>query len=168
MNILPEKIVRTRGSDGTKHTSEIYSLEAWSNITFMGFIIVLFFLISFVPIFSAFMILLFCIDIDRDDKPYELCLLGLAVSAYLLIDISNGWLAAKTIRFFNDDNSISGYIVYLNGATLITTIILLISSNTIFNVSGKSNFLSFLIIGTITFFSYFVSMFIFDNVIKIF
>ena len=168
MSILPEKIVRSKGSNGTSFTSEIYSFETWSNITFMGFLIALFFGLASVPILSAFMILLFCIDIDIDEKPYGLCLLGLVVSAYLLIDIANGWPASKVIRFFNDDNSISGYIVYINGATLIGNIILLVSANTIFSISGKSSFVSLILMSLITFLSYFVSMFIFNHVIKIF
>jgi hypothetical protein len=167
MSLFPEKIVRTRGSDGTSFTSEIYSLETWTNITFMGFFVVLFFAMAIVPILSAIMILLFCIDIDRDSKPYGLPLLGLIISAYILIDIANNWPVGKVIRFLND-GKITDYIVYINGATLIGNLILLISADMIFKESGKSTFVSFLLMVIITFFAYLFSMFVFDNIIKIF
>jgi hypothetical protein len=169
MNILPEKIVRTRGSDGTKHTSEIFSLDNWLNLNVSSILIIpfLFIFIVFIPALSAFMLLFFCLNIDRESKPIGYCVSGILLSLYLILDIHNGMIISTVIAFFYN-NTETHYVIYFNGATLLTNLFVLLFSNTIFNVSGKSNFLSFLIIGTITFFSYFVSMFIFDNVIKIF
>ena len=60
MSIFPEKIVKTRGSDGTSFTSEIYSLENWANLGILGFAIAAFFYFIFYTIaisINAFVVL---------------------------------------------------------------------------------------------------------------
>lgn len=169
MSILPEKIVRTRGSDGTTHTSEIYSLDNWLNLNISTILLIPFLLIFivFIPALSAFMLLFFCLKIDRDPKPIGYCVSGILLSLYLILDIHKSMIISTIIAFFYN-NAETHYVIYFNGATLLTNLIVLLFSDSIFNSSGKSNFLSFIIIGSITFFSYFASVFIFNNIIKIF
>jgi hypothetical protein len=169
MNILPEKIVRTKGSDGTRHTSEIYSLDNWLNLNISTILLIpaLLIFIVFIPAISAFMLLVFCIKIDKDPKPLGYCVLGLFISLYLILDIHKGMIVSTIIAFFYNATE-THYVIYSNGATLLSNFIVLLFSNTIYTLSGKSNFVSFIYVALITFFSYLVSCFVFDNIIKIF
>lgn len=166
MSIFPEKVVKTRGSNGTSFTSEIYSLESWTNLNILGFAIISFFVLSFIPLLAALMLLLFCIDIDSDNKPYFLCVLGILISFYILVDINNGWIISKIIIFFYDKQRMH-YVISLNIASLITSVVLLIFSNTIFFMSVKNNFISFIYIAVIFFIAYIFSDTVLTNIIKI-
>ena len=166
MSIFPEKIVKTRGSDGTSFTSEIYSLENWANLGILGFAIAAFFILSFIPLLSALMLLLFCMDIDSDDKPYGLCIFGILISFYILVDINNGWIVSKILHFFYDKDKMH-YVINLNLASLITCVVALIFSNTIFFMSAKNNFISFIYIAVIFFIAYLFSDAVLSNIIKL-
>jgi hypothetical protein len=169
MSVLPEKIIRTRGEDGKNYTSEIFSLDNWLNLNVSTILLIpaVLFFIFFIPAISAFMLLVFCLKIDRDPKPLGYCVSGLFVSLYLILDIHKGMIVSTIIAFLYNAKE-THYVIYLNGATLLSNFIVLLFSNTIYTMSGKSNFISFIYIALITFFSYMVSCFVFNNIIKIF
>lgn len=168
MSVLPEKIIRTRGEDGKSYTSEIFSLDNWLNLNISTILLIpaILIFIVFIPAISAFMLLIFCFKIDRDPKPVGYCISGLLVSLYLILDIHKGMIVSTIVAFFYNATE-THYVIYFNGATLLSNFIVLLFSNTLYTMSGKSNFISFIYIALVTFFSYMISCFVFNHIIKI-
>lgn len=160
MSIFPEKIVRTRGTSDGGFISEVYTLEAWGNLGCLGICILLFIFTTVLPAVSAILALLFCIDIDRSDRPHSLNIIGILLSIYLLIDIHNDWVISFLFNVVFSPNEMER-VIHINHASILTNILVLIFSDLIFNLSGKNNFVSFLIISAILFASYQLSVFIF-------
>lgn len=160
MSIFPEKVVRTRGTSDGGFFSEIYSLDSWVNLGLLGFCIALLFFIVGAPIISSVLVLLFCVDIDQYEKPHSLNIVGILLSVYLLIDIYKGWVMSFLFSFIFDSQDIEK-IIYINCASIFTNLFVLIFADTIFNLSGKSNFISFIYISAILFISYQISSSIF-------
>lgn len=165
-SVLPEKIIRTRNSDGSKSNSEIYSLDNWLNLNVSSILLIplILIFIIFIPAISAFMLLSFCLKIDRKEKPIGLCIFGGLFSLYLLLDIHKGWILSTIIDFFYNKTEMP-HVIYLNGATFITSFFVLLYSDSIFEKSGKSKFISFLYIAAITLFFYLLSSYKLNNII---
>jgi hypothetical protein len=168
MGILPEKIVRTRGKDSSDTISEIYTLDNWNNLGCMTILLIpaLFCFVVFIPAIPAILLLFYCFKIDLDDKPYYLCVIALFLSIYLLYDIHNDNIVSNTISFFYDKNEMH-YVINFNFALAITSFIILIFSDFIFSLSGKNNFMSFILICLILLVTYFFSDAVLSSIIKL-
>lgn len=150
-NIFPDEIVRTRGSDGTSYTSNVYSFETWKNLGFISILLILLTIAILGPVISVVFLILYAISIDK--RPIILPIIGLLISAYILVDMSNGWILSRMMSpFFNPQERL--YMLYLNGGLVITNIILTLIGYEFYVISAGNKLLSFLYIAGITLVSY--------------
>jgi hypothetical protein len=152
-NIFPEKVVRTRGTGDGGFFSEVYSLESWANLGLLGACIALFFLTAISPLISSFLALLFCIDIDQDEKPIQLNLIGILLSAYLLFDIYKGWVMSFLFNFIFNAEEVQN-IIHINCASIFTNVLLLIFPNFVYYMAFNNRFLSFICVAITLFVTY--------------
>jgi hypothetical protein len=152
-NIFPEKVVRTRSTGDGGFFSEIYSLETWANLGILGFCIALFFLTAISPLISSLLALLFCLDIDSDDKPIQLNIIGIILSVYLLVDINKEWVMSFLYNFVFNPQEFQN-VIHINCASIFTNVLLLIFPNLIYNLAFKNKFICFLYVAIILLITY--------------
>ena len=155
-NLFPEKIVRTRSTGDGGFISEVYTLEAWGNLGCLGICISLFIFTAVLPAVSSILALLFCIDIDRSDRPHSLNIIGILLSIYLLIDIHNDWLISFLFKIVFEPNEIKD-IIYVNCASILVNILILFFSDSIYELAGKNKFISCLYIAISIFLIYLIA-----------
>ncbi len=129
-NIWPDHVIQTRNADGTSTKSDMYSLDAYRNLGFLGVIGVVILLALFSPIVGAFCLILYCVDISRN--PIGLNVISLLASLYFLIDLHNGWLISQLVLLHYDLTDMPAFI-YLNGGVILANIFLLLFGFSIYS-----------------------------------
>ena len=160
-NIFPEKIVKsTKTSSG--FFTEVYSLEAWSNLTLIKFILIILVFFLVLPFVSMILLLMFCHDMNRTEKPYGLLIISLLGSLYLLFDIANNFIVSTLISLFYNIEKLHS-IVYLNMSVVLTSLILIFFSDEIFKICGSKRRLAAAFIAITLFLGYHLSIVISKN-----
>lgn len=166
LNILPEKIVRTTDGEGKTIMSEIYSIDAWGDLGFIGILFVIGVIAMGFPVFSGLILLFYCLGING--KSDGLNVIGVLVSAYVLFDLHKKWFVSQLMTLFYDIKE-TEQVVYINAAMFLTHLVMLFFGNTFFNLTGKSKFISFLFILVVSLSSYYLAAYLIGNkIIKIF
>lgn len=165
MSIFPEKIVKTRGSDGTSFISEIYSLESWAEMGFWGISFMIFFGTFLSPFIGPLFILFYCIEANR--TPLALNVIGIFLPLYLLIDIHHGWLVSILMIPLFTHEQIS-LITYASATSILMHSVLLLIGDKLFNLCGKNRLILFIVICVATFIAYPVGKYFITHNINIF
>lgn len=127
-NIFPEKVVKTTGSNGTSYTSDVYSFEAWTNITLIYLVCMLIFIGISAPFTAAIFMIFYCRRINVKPVPTSHNLFGALAAIYMLVDYHFHWFFSEVIKlFFSHDNFMR--VLYLNLALAIMHIILLLTGD---------------------------------------
>lgn len=165
VNILPEKIIRTKDRNGKSIWSEVYSLDSYSDLGFVGLIAILAVTLVIFPFFSSLCLLAYVIDMHLDNRPIYYNLIGFIVSVYLLIDMHNRWLISLLMSVFSSAKELD-IAKTLNITLALTHVLVLILGNVIYKLSGENKFISFLCIGVLVLMSYLLSDSVYNFVIS--
>ncbi len=151
LNITPKNVFKGTNSDGTKFTINEWDFGTLANlniaslfVTFIGCV----FLCSIAP-FIFFIICVFTIN----GRPQILNILGILFSAYFLIDCYKGWIGTLTLNIVCDESQMK-FMIGLNVACLITHLIFLFLTKTLYEYSVGEKLIYFLILMCIFVFSY--------------
>lgn len=165
MSIFPEKVVRTRGSDGTSFISEIYSLDSWAEMGFWGIAFMIFFGTFISPFIGPLCLLMYCFE--ANSKPIGLNMIGILFPLYLLIDIHNGWIISIIMISLFKKEEIP-IIEYVSATSILLHICLLLWGNLMFNILGKNRIIFFLILSVFSLLAYPIGKYMIVHDIKIF
>jgi len=119
---LPERIIRTRNRDGSYTHSEVYTYENWTNIQFVGAVMVVAFIIMIAPFASLILFGMYLFGNAFNDKGYAY--IAIIISLYFVIDFFNGWLLNSIITIFSGKESEAIY-VSLNLSVLCSSVLTL-------------------------------------------
>ena len=120
---LPERIIRTRNRDGSYTHSEVYTYENWTNIQFMGAVMVIAFIIMIAPFASLILFIMYLFGNAFNDRGYAY--IAIIISLYFVIDFFNGWILNSIITVFSEKESEAIY-VSLNMSVLCSSVLTLI------------------------------------------
>ena len=120
---LPERIIRTRNRDGSYTHSEVYTYENWTNIQFMGAVMVIAFVIMIAPFASLILFIMYLFGNAFNDRGYAY--IAIIISLYFVIDFFNGWILNSIITVFSEKESEAIY-VSLNMSVLCSSVLTLI------------------------------------------
>lgn len=135
VGIEPEQVVVTHGSDGSVHTSFLYSLENWATISMIGWIPTIIAMIVLPPLVSAIFLLYFLLLFTGNSLPKGLNLIGGLAALYFLIDYHNGWFVSQIIGcFFSKKYQL--WMLYGNMTLLMLHGLLLLFGRTLLKLSG--------------------------------
>lgn len=166
LNILPEKIIRTTDIEGKSFFSEIYSIDAWGDLGFIGIIAVIGIVAMFAPVIAALILLFYCLNINGEAE--GLNIIGLFASAYVLFDLHKQWFIAQLMTLFYDAKE-TQYVTYINAAMFLTHLIMLFVGNAFYNLTGRNKFISFVFILVVSLSSYYLASYLIGHkIIKLF
>lgn len=166
MSIFPEKVVRTQGPNGKSVWSEVYSLDTFRDIGFIGLVLVLVVTAIIMPFFSALLLLAYITDLHLFHKPIHFNIIGFIISVYLLIDMYNGWILSTLISIFSPAAE-QPIIRDLNVATALTHLCLFFLGGTIYKIVGESKFLATVIFLALGFGLYMISADVYQLVLSL-
>lgn len=141
LNIFPEKIVKTKDSNGNKYHSEVYTLEALANLNLFGILAICLIAGAILPFIPIVFLLLYCLTAKDQDTKTGFVLTGLLMSLYLILDISNGWLISKLIALAYGNKF--KIIMPLSITTAIIGFMLLLFGKPLYDLTKRNLTLSF-------------------------
>lgn len=162
VGIEPEHVVVTKGSDGSSHTSFMYTLENWATVSSIGLIPAIFMMVVLPPLASAIFLLTYLILFDTRFLPKLFNLIGGLAALYLLIDYHNGWIISQIVGcFFSKKHQY--WILYGNLALLILHTLLFFFGGVLVRCAGYEKNLAIAYIGLLGYLLYLVSRVIIDH-----
>lgn len=164
LNIFPEKIVKTRGTSGG-YMSEIYDINTWGNLGFIGIVFVLIIVAIFAPVFAGLILLYQCIT--KNDEDEGLNIFSILCSVYILFDLKKEWVISIIMMPFYDASE-RNEVVDINFCLILTNVVFLFFGGVIFNIVGKSRFIYFILVFGFAFFTYLFFGNLFNQIIKIY
>lgn len=144
LNIFPEKIVKTKDSNGNSYRSEVYSLEALANLNLIGFLIVCLILGAILPFISPICLLIYCFTAKGQETKSWPIVVGLLTSLYLIFDIKKEWLISKLIALAYGDKFTM--VMPLSVTSVIISLMLLFFGKPLYDITKRNITLPFTII----------------------
>jgi hypothetical protein len=98
---FPERIITTKDSKGNTYRSEVWTPAAVANWTMFGALGTAGLIGVFLPLVPVAALLLACLIVTEENRRLGWFLLSAGFSAYLLNDITNGWILSAFIRLMH-------------------------------------------------------------------
>jgi hypothetical protein len=137
INLFPEKIVKTKDSEGKKYTSEVYRMDTIANLSMFSFLFIAIMVGVFLPLLPISLIVIYMLLINDRDSNMQYLIIGALISLYLFHDIENGWIASAFIQFAYGKKWMS--LVYSTSlATTTLSMFLLFFGNTIYRTLRRT------------------------------
>ena len=160
LNIFPEKIVKTKDSNGNKYHSEVYSLEALANLNLFGFLAISLLIGCFLPLIPVVLILIYCLSVNDEEDKTGILLISILMSTYFLFDISNDWLASAFMKFAYGKKF--RYIMPINITSVIINLVLILIGKSMYRIIKEKVIFS-LIIGILFLIIFLITKGIIEN-----
>lgn len=140
-NLFPEKIIKTRDSEGKSVFSEVYTFQSWGNLTILEWVFILIIGALVGPFFSLLLLVFYCLDAQKTPIIYNV--MGILASIYIILDINFDWFLTFVMKLIFTPKELH-QIMCLNASLLITHSLLLFIGDSLFDVSGKNKFWLFI------------------------
>jgi hypothetical protein len=157
-------VIKTKNSDGTTTTSEIFSMEAIANQNLLTIFIGLAIIGLFAPFFSILLAVIYVVL--SDEGPKLLSLIGVAGCVYLLYDIKHEWLGSLFLGLWSTQGEMDFYIK-LTMSMLLVHVVHLLFGNILYELAFREKVVFFFYTFAIWGLSYFGAIFILTHFIKI-
>jgi len=161
-NFSPKEILKTKDKDGNTITTEVYTLEAYSNGRILVYIGIAVGACLAAPIASSILLIFYCIDRNVDPQPLPFNLCGFLISLYFLFDFYHGWLVSAIVSAFSSPTEMKDS-VYVNAALMIVHFICLAYGNGIYEAVDRSKTKLFAILSVSTVLLFFIAMSVMDQ-----
>lgn len=161
-HLYPEKVITTYGSDGSKHTSFVYSLESWATLSLFDFLGLFVGIAIAGPLASSVFLLFYLLNITNKPVPNSHNFFGGLAALYFLIDYHYGWLLSQLIGcLFSMENQY--LMLYFNLALLLLHTTLFFYGERLVHIVENNKITAILLVLIIGAGYYFISQAVIDG-----